>query len=187
MQAASAPGAQTQAPPDTSGDSTASTSTLVVELAQLRYTLRTWIARDAGRSVGAFDGEVRSLLRRRDAVLTELHRRGLDFGDAHAERTRTRKQVRATPVEPSPDLEHTALVDLTAKVEQLERGLSSRTVIGQAQGILIERHTVSADAAFRMLVQASQTSNRKLRDVAACLVLLRCRPNRVPAERRVER
>ena len=81
-----------------------------------------------------------------------------------------------------------APVDLTAKVEQLERGLSSRTVIGQAQGILIERHQVTPDKAFRILVQASNTTNRKLRDVAADLVLTgelagrRRRPNRVPAK-----
>ena len=73
-------------------------------------------------------------------------------------------------VAPSPDLERSGPVDLTAKVEQLERGLNSRKVIGQASGILIERHQVTPNEAFRILVQASQTNNRKLRDVAADLV-----------------
>ncbi|HWJ52286.1 MAG TPA: ANTAR domain-containing protein [Propionibacteriaceae bacterium] len=160
----------------------------MVELAQLRYAVRTRIAGEAFGSAAAVDGEVRSLLGRRDAVLTELRRRGLDFPDAHLEPWRTGEQDPSTSVEPNPDQDHAAPVDLTAKVEQLERGLSSRTVIGQAQGILIERHQVTPDKAFRILVQASNTTNRKLRDVAADLVLTgelagrRRRPNRVPAK-----
>jgi len=64
-----------------------------------------------------------------------------------------------------------APVDLAAKVEQLEQGITSRTVIGQAQGILIERHKVTADGAFALLVRSSSVTNRKLYDVAAELVL----------------
>jgi len=64
-----------------------------------------------------------------------------------------------------------APVDLAAKVEQLEQGMTSRTVIGQAQGILIERHKVTADGAFALLVRSSSVTNRKLYDVAAELVL----------------
>jgi ANTAR domain len=187
MQTTSA--AQPRAAPVDFADAAESTSALVVELAQLRYAVRTLMAQDAVGSAGVVDGEVRSLLQRRDSVLTELSRRGLDFGDAQVEPWPTREQDVSMSVEPSPDLEHSGPVDLTAKVEQLERGLSSRTVIGQAQGILIERHQVTPDEAFGILVQASQTSNRKLREVAADLVLTgqlavtRRRPDRVPAKR----
>ena len=59
---------------------------------------------------------------------------------------------------------------LTAKVANLERGLVTRTLIGQAQGILIERYKMTAEAAFEMLVTASSTTNRKLRDIASDLV-----------------
>ncbi len=63
-----------------------------------------------------------------------------------------------------------APVDLAVQVEQLAEGMAARTVIGQAQGILIERHTVTADGAFQLVVRASQDANRKLRDIAAGLV-----------------
>jgi len=43
-------------------------------------------------------------------------------------------------------------------------------VIGQAQGILIERERITADQAFAVLRQASQHLNIKLREVAQNLV-----------------
>jgi hypothetical protein len=52
----------------------------------------------------------------------------------------------------------------------LHAALASREVIGQAQGILIERERVTADQAFDMLRRASQHLNLKLRDVAQTLV-----------------
>lgn len=56
------------------------------------------------------------------------------------------------------------------KRSQLLRAVTTRELIGQAQGILIERHKVSADQAFAMLVAASQSLNIKLREVADTLV-----------------
>ncbi|HEY0166516.1 MAG TPA: GAF and ANTAR domain-containing protein [Jatrophihabitans sp.] len=44
--------------------------------------------------------------------------------------------------------------------------LSSRDVIGQAKGILMERYRVTPDAAFALLVKASQHTHTKLRDVS---------------------
>jgi AmiR/NasT family two-component response regulator len=44
--------------------------------------------------------------------------------------------------------------------------LSSRDVIGQAKGILMERHGITADAAFSVLSCVSQAENIKLADVA---------------------
>jgi hypothetical protein len=48
----------------------------------------------------------------------------------------------------------------------LHRGLSTRDVIGQAKGILMERQRLSAGEAFDVLRGASQRLNRKVVDVA---------------------
>ncbi|GAA1854430.1 GAF and ANTAR domain-containing protein [Microlunatus capsulatus] len=58
----------------------------------------------------------------------------------------------------------------TALISQLEQALSSRSVIDQAIGILIGRHHLSAADAFDLLRRRSQTSQTKLRAVAADLV-----------------
>jgi len=55
-------------------------------------------------------------------------------------------------------------------VGNLRAAVSTREVIGQAQGILMERFKVTGEMAFHMLMVASQHSNRKLRDVAGELV-----------------
>jgi len=55
--------------------------------------------------------------------------------------------------------------------DNLRVGLESRDVIGQAKGILMERHRVTADRAFEMLKRASQHTNRKVRDVANDLAM----------------
>jgi hypothetical protein len=57
-----------------------------------------------------------------------------------------------------------------ARAEGLDIALTSRDEIGQAKGILMERHGVDDQRAFRMLVEASQHANIKLRDVAAWLL-----------------
>jgi transcriptional regulator with GAF, ATPase, and Fis domain len=49
----------------------------------------------------------------------------------------------------------------------LRIGMDSRDVIGQAKGILMERYKINGQEAFELLVVASQTSHRKLREVAA--------------------
>jgi GAF domain-containing protein len=54
--------------------------------------------------------------------------------------------------------------------DNLQTALESRAVIDQAKGILMERYKVTADQAFQLLVRASMTTNRKLRDIAADLV-----------------
>ena len=53
---------------------------------------------------------------------------------------------------------------------QLSEALKTREVIGQAQGILMERERITADQAFDVLRRASQRLNVKLRDVARTLV-----------------
>lgn len=58
----------------------------------------------------------------------------------------------------------------------LEKALASRTVIGQAEGIIMERFDVDADQAFAVLVRYSQHHNVKLAKVAADLVRTRALP-----------
>jgi hypothetical protein len=53
-----------------------------------------------------------------------------------------------------------------AECADLRAALATRPVIDQAKGILMARHGCSAEEAFRMLAQASQRENRKVRDVA---------------------
>ena len=57
-----------------------------------------------------------------------------------------------------------------ALAEQMAAAMESRAVIEQAKGILMARQSISADDAFALLARASQTSNRKLRDIAAGIV-----------------
>ena len=54
--------------------------------------------------------------------------------------------------------------------EELRQALETRELIGQAQGILMERERITADQAFSILRVASQHLNVKLRDVARNLV-----------------
>jgi GAF domain-containing protein len=63
---------------------------------------------------------------------------------------------------------HAAIALAGAQNEQnLRTALSSRDLIGQAKGILMERFRVTADQAFALLVGASSRTNRKLTDIAA--------------------
>ncbi|WP_188940631.1 GAF and ANTAR domain-containing protein [Nakamurella endophytica] len=50
--------------------------------------------------------------------------------------------------------------------ENLRAAVDTRTVIGQAEGILMERLKITAEEAFQLLRNASQHSNVQLREVA---------------------
>jgi GAF domain-containing protein len=52
------------------------------------------------------------------------------------------------------------------KINQLSEAVLSRQLIGQAEGILMERYKITAEQAFLVLSRASSRSNIKLRDVA---------------------
>ncbi len=66
---------------------------------------------------------------------------------------------------------HAALAyDAARKRSGLARSIATRHLIGQAQGILMERHKITSDRAFALLVRASQDRNVKLRDIAEQLV-----------------
>jgi hypothetical protein len=56
------------------------------------------------------------------------------------------------------------------RAENLTEALRTRELIGQAQGILMERERITAEQAFDVLRRASQQVNVKLRSVAETLV-----------------
>jgi transcriptional regulator with GAF, ATPase, and Fis domain len=56
------------------------------------------------------------------------------------------------------------------KMRHLSRAMAVRDLIGQAKGILMERHKLTGDQAFTVLVRASQNTNTKLVEVARYLV-----------------
>ena len=53
-----------------------------------------------------------------------------------------------------------------AQLSQLEEGLRTRTMIGQATGLLMAQEGLTSDEAFQKLVYVSQNSNIKLREIA---------------------
>ncbi len=66
---------------------------------------------------------------------------------------------------------HAAVAYAAAEQQsRMSRAVASRQQIGQAQGILMERHGITEDQAFAILVADSQRGNVKLRDVAARIV-----------------
>jgi GAF domain-containing protein len=58
-----------------------------------------------------------------------------------------------------------ALAD-AQRADQMHDALGNRDVIGQAKGILMERHGVTAGAAFSVLSRISQAENMKLAEIA---------------------
>jgi AmiR/NasT family two-component response regulator len=62
--------------------------------------------------------------------------------------------------------------------EQLASALATRTTIGQAIGIVMERYQLDADDAFSVLRRISSQDNIKLRDLAAHVVATREVPHR---------
>jgi hypothetical protein len=55
-------------------------------------------------------------------------------------------------------------------VESLRTAMQSRQVIGEATGVLLERHRIDSRAAFELLSQASQRLNVKVRIIAEYVV-----------------
>lgn len=72
---------------------------------------------------------------------------------------------------------HAAVAVAAAQeIEGLTRALDSRSVIGQAMGILMERFQLGADPAFQVLARVSSHSNRRIVDIASELVETRRDP-----------
>jgi GAF domain-containing protein len=58
-------------------------------------------------------------------------------------------------------------------LDQLKKAVATRGLIGQAKGILMERHGMTAEQAFQALTRVSQNSNKKMRAVAEELTATR--------------
>ena len=102
---------------------------------------------------------------------------------SHDQRTQTR---RPRPVDPGLVLQKAigtvpaqalsdrhlavALDEAQREITTLKAGLHSRTIIGQAIGITMIRTAITADAAFARLVDQSQNTNVKVRDLAQRIV-----------------
>ena len=57
--------------------------------------------------------------------------------------------------------------------EELHSAIHTRNIIGQAQGIIMERYPVSSDQAFSVLSRVSLESNVTLHEIAAQVVTRR--------------
>ncbi len=66
---------------------------------------------------------------------------------------------------------HIAIAIASARgIDSLVAGLDTRSIIGQAIGIVMERFDMPADTAFTLLTRLSTTSNTKLHEVASAVV-----------------
>ncbi len=63
-----------------------------------------------------------------------------------------------------------AHAQLGDQARNMRVAMESRAVIEQAKGVLMAQRHVDADQAFELLREASQRSNRKLRDIALAIV-----------------
>ncbi|MHB8431344.1 MAG: ANTAR domain-containing protein [Acidimicrobiales bacterium] len=70
--------------------------------------------------------------------------------------------------------------DEDRRAEHLHAALSTRELIGQAQGILMEREHITSSQAFDILRRASQHLNIRLRDIAQDLIDTGQRPGHRP-------
>lgn len=64
----------------------------------------------------------------------------------------------------------TAALAPALEIAGLRKAMDTRLTIGQAEGILMERYQLTADQAFALLRRWSQTTNRKLVDVARTVI-----------------
>lgn len=154
----------------------ASIGALVVELSQLELALRRRQL-DRGRGHPPTDPDLRALLRRKDAVLVDLRERGLSFDEPVPDTARPGADaVAAGCSQRRGELVARRSAGDARTVADLERALVTRSVIGQAMGMLMERHHLGPDAAFELLTRSSSVCNRRLADVAVELTTTRILP-----------
>jgi AmiR/NasT family two-component response regulator len=88
-------------------------------------------------------------------------------------REAAKRGVFAYIVDTTPE-ELQSAIDITlqrfTEYHSLQGAFGRRAVIEQAKGILMARHSIDADRAFRMLRDHSQRNGHKLADVAAAIV-----------------
>jgi AmiR/NasT family two-component response regulator len=88
------------------------------------------------------------------------------LGDGRVIRDEVSEGERIAELEADALLRDARIAELVQEVEGLRAAMEHRAVIEQAKGILMHSMKCSADAAFAVLVAASQRENVKLRDVA---------------------
>ncbi|MFC7303339.1 ANTAR domain-containing response regulator [Streptomyces monticola] len=113
----------------------------------------------------------------RASVTIPFQRAGLTVTlSLYSFRPRTLEDVPHGPAQALGDLATTALVRdrryqaALAEIDQLGTALRTRPVVDQASGIVMHVLGCDADHAFAILRRISQTTNRKLTDVATALV-----------------
>ena len=87
-------------------------------------------------------------------------------------------------VAPGAALPHVVRAQVEALVRenaQLQEALSSRIVIEQAKGVLMERYRLAPTRAFELLRRAARDERRRIHDLAAEVVGNRCSPDRIEA------
>jgi len=114
-------------------------------------------------------------LRRRSELLTQQ----VESAAALAADTRARRRVLCNHGEQVRQM-HDAVAELQKEIEGLRTAMATRGVIEQAKGMLMLQQHCSADEAFADLVHLSQTSGRKLFEVAETVVTTWTKPDRAP-------
>ncbi len=76
----------------------------------------------------------------------------------------------------------TTALSSARRASTLQTAVSSRHVIGMAQGIAMERYGIDQHQSFELLRRLSSTTNVKLRDVATQIVETRAIPHERAAE-----
>jgi len=72
------------------------------------------------------------------------------------------------------------LAFLRKEVAELRQALETRTVIGQAVGMIMERYKINAEAAFSVLTRVSRQTNVKVREVALSMTADVTAPSAAP-------
>jgi AmiR/NasT family two-component response regulator len=88
------------------------------------------------------------------------------LGDGRVFRDEEGGGERVAALEADALLRDARIAELVQEVEGLRAAMEHRSVIEQAKGVLMHSMRCSPDAAFAVLVAASQRENVKLRDVA---------------------
>lgn len=104
-------------------------------------------------------------VRERASVLTDRVREVRQ----HTAEVRSTRRVSCNHAEQVADLQQ-AVEALEHELDGLHTAMQTRGVIEQAKGMLMIRHHCDAETAFETLVHLSQTSHRKLVDVAQAMV-----------------
>ncbi len=105
-------------------------------------------------------------------ICFQLYVEGVNFGALNLHSTR--KNAFSVEAESIGSLfaAHAAIAFSTAREEQqIRAALTSRDLIGQAKGMLMERYNLNSQAAFALLAKLSQDTNVKLADLAEKLVI----------------